>query len=78
MSALDPIKPARPPCIGLYSIGHAHYWEQFDGLLDRLVGYGRHIEGRLGQWGQVHNVGMIDDQAKRLARPRSSARRAST
>ena len=60
----DPIKPVKRPRIGLYSIGHAHYWEQFEGLLERLLGYGRFIESRLGQWGEVHYAGMVDGEAK--------------
>lgn len=60
----EPIKPAAPARIGLYSIGHAHYWNQFEGLLDRLLGYGRFIEGRLSAWGEVHNFGMVDEEAK--------------
>jgi L-arabinose isomerase len=54
------VKPARRPRIGLYSIGHPHYWEQFPGLLDRLLGYGRFIERRLSAWGEVCNAGMVD------------------
>ena len=50
--------------IGLYSIGHAHYWEQFDGLLDRLCGYGKFIETRLSAWGDVFNFGMVDEEGK--------------
>jgi len=56
---LEPIKPPRKARVGLYSIGHPHYWNQFEGLLDRLVGYGKHIENRLGPWSEVHNAGMI-------------------
>ena len=32
MRIFDPIKAAKRPRIGLYAVGHAHYWEQFDGL----------------------------------------------
>ena len=64
MKTWDPIKPTKRARIGLYSIGHAHYWEQFAGLLDRLCGYGRFLERQLGQWGEVHYAGMIDDEAK--------------
>ncbi|MBN1910362.1 MAG: L-fucose/L-arabinose isomerase family protein [Pirellulales bacterium] len=64
MSIFVPNKPAKRPRIGLYSIGHAHYWNQFDGLRDRLLGYGRFLESRLGQWGEVHYVGMVDDESK--------------
>lgn len=49
--------------IGLFSIGLAAYWPQFDGLRDRLAGYGRFVGRRLKQMGcDVVDVGMIDDQ----------------
>lgn len=64
MIAFPPIKPARKARIGLYSIGHPHYWNQFEGLYDRLVGYGQFIEQRLGGWADVYNAGMIDREDK--------------
>ena len=64
MSSLEPIKPAKRPRIGIYSIGHAHYWEQFDGMLDRLTGYGNFVADQVGQWGDVQYAGMVDDEAK--------------
>ncbi|MBI1387193.1 MAG: arabinose isomerase [bacterium] len=64
MRIFPPIKAPRKPRIGLYSIGHTHYWNQFDGLLNRLTGYGEFIEKRLSQWGEVHNAGMIDEEEK--------------
>ncbi len=63
-AALAPIKPPRRARIGLYSIGHAHYWVQFPGLLDRLTGYGKFIEKRLSAIGDVCNFGMVDDESK--------------
>lgn len=60
MIALDPIKPAKKPRIGLYSIGLRAYWEQFPGLRERLIGYGRFIERRLGAWAEVFNSGLVD------------------
>ena len=59
----EPVKPAQRPRIGLYAVGHPHYWEQFPGLLDRLLGYGQFIEQRLAAWADVCNVGMIDDES---------------
>jgi len=50
MTLFDPIKPAKRPRIGLNAIGLAQYWNQFDGLLDRLGGYTQFIARRLGQW----------------------------
>ena len=60
----EAIKPSKRPHIGLYSIGHEHYWNQFEGLLDRLTGYGRFIEQRLSSFADVHNAGMIDTEQK--------------
>ena len=64
MRIFDRVKPGRRPRIGLYSVGHPHYWEQFEGLLDRLLGYNRFIAQQMAEWGDVCNVGMIDGEAK--------------
>lgn len=63
MSVFDRIKPNKRPRIGLYSVGHAHYWDQFDGLLERLLGYNRHVARRMSAWGEVCNAGMIDGES---------------
>jgi L-arabinose isomerase len=63
MESIERIKPAARPRVGLYSIGHEHYWNQFDGLLDRLLGYNRFIESRISSLGDVCNVGMIDGES---------------
>lgn len=63
MRIFEPIKPARRPRIGLYSIGHPHYWEQFPGLLERLLDYGRFIERGMTPLADVCNVGMVDQEA---------------
>lgn len=62
MPLLTPIKPARKPRIGLYSVGLRAYWEQFPGLRERLIAYGRSIEQRLAAWGDVHNYGLVDTE----------------
>jgi len=59
---LAAIKPARPARIGLYSAGLHAYWDQFPGLRDRLIAYGRFIEQRLSAWGEVHNIGLVDTE----------------
>ena len=64
MNVFEPIKPAKRPRIGLYSIGHPHYWVQFPGLLDRLCGYNRFLEERIGRCCEVHDAGMIDEEEK--------------
>jgi L-arabinose isomerase len=53
------IKKAR---IGLYSAGLKTYWSQFEGLHDRLAGYGKFIEDKLSDFGEVFNFGMVDDE----------------
>jgi len=54
----------QPGCkVGLFSIGLAAYWPQFEGLRERLAGYGAFVGQRLGQLGAaVVDVGMVDDQ----------------
>ncbi len=54
--------------VGLFSVGLAAYWPQFDGLEERLLGYNQQIEGRLGSEDvSVVNLGMIDTPEKALA-----------
>ena len=62
MSLLSPIKPAKKPRIGLYSVGLRAYWDQFPGLRERLIAYGRFIEQRLSAWGDVANFGLVDTE----------------
>ncbi|MGI6239637.1 MAG: arabinose isomerase, partial [Christensenellales bacterium] len=47
--------------IGLYSAGLSAYWDQFEGLKERLIGYNRFIEGKLSAFGEVKNFGLVDD-----------------
>ena len=42
---------------GLLAVGLDTYWDQFDGLLDRLIGYNNIIKNRMEEGG---NVGVID------------------
>ena len=54
----------RPPArgrIGLFSIGLAAYWPQFPGLKERLEGYGRQVEARIGAWADAVPAGLVDD-----------------
>jgi L-arabinose isomerase len=54
--------------IGLFSIGLAAYWPQFEGLEERLRGYCEFVGGRLSELGaEVVDAGMVDDQPKALA-----------
>ena len=54
------IKPRLKPVIGLYTTGHPMYWDQFAGLKDRLLGYGRFIEETLKTQCDVKYFGMVD------------------
>lgn len=50
------------PRIGLYSAGLKAYWTQFEGLKERLIGYGQFIEEKLSQYAEVCNFGLVDDE----------------
>jgi L-arabinose isomerase len=47
--------------IGVFGIGLAAYWPQFEGLKERLEGYQRHVEEQLTRLGgQVISAGLVD------------------
>ena len=51
--------------VGLFAIGLNTYWGQFEGLLQRLNEYVRHVAVRLGRPGvEVVNLGLIDSAEK--------------
>ena len=63
--------------IGIFGIGLAAYWPQFDGLRERLEGYQRGIEERLrGVGAEIVSAGLVDtpqdarDAGELLARER--------
>jgi L-arabinose isomerase len=58
-----------PPRVGVFGIGLAAYWPQFDGLRERLEGYQRRIEAGLEEMGaEVVSAGLVDSaQAARQA-----------
>ena len=62
MNSTARIKPAPRARIGLYSVGLKAYWNQFEGLKERLAGYGAFIESKLSEYGEVHNFGLVDDE----------------
>ncbi|MEQ4484512.1 L-fucose/L-arabinose isomerase family protein [Cohnella silvisoli] len=64
MTYLSPIKPVKRPRIGLYSVGLRAYWDQFPGLRERLIDYGRFIEKKLSGWGDVFNYGLVDTEGE--------------
>ncbi|MBZ0297911.1 MAG: L-fucose/L-arabinose isomerase family protein [Anaerolineae bacterium] len=48
--------------VGVFGIGLAAYWPQFEGLKERLEGYQRGIEERLRDMGaEVVSAGLVDD-----------------
>jgi L-arabinose isomerase len=55
--------------VGVFGIGLAAYWPQFDGLRERLEGYQRGVEARLEAMGaEVVSAGLVDTaQAARRA-----------
>src|SRR6476660_5282188 len=47
--------------IGVFGIGLAAYWPQFEGLRERLEGYQRGVEARLETMGaEVVSAGLVD------------------
>src|SRR5829696_2862054 len=53
--------------VGVFGIGLEAYWEQFDGLRERLEGYQRGVEGRIGRWATVVSCGLVDTAQKAYA-----------
>lgn len=54
--------------IGLYSIGLQKYWEQFEGLRERLVGYNRFISEKMSEFDcEVFNFGLVDCEERARA-----------
>ncbi len=50
-----------PARVGVFGIGLAAYWPQFEGLRERLEGYQRHVEDRLRSSGcDVVSAGLVD------------------
>lgn len=54
-------KEAKKPRIGVYSMGLKHYWKQFPGLQERLIGYGKFIADKVEAMGaEVFFYGLVD------------------
>src|ERR687894_429953 len=55
--------------VGVFGIGLAAYWPQFDGLRERVEGYQHRVEERVGELGgDVVSAGLVDsEQAAREA-----------
>ncbi|WP_434654733.1 L-arabinose isomerase family protein [Thermoanaerobacterium thermosaccharolyticum] len=56
------IKPIKRAKIGLYTVGLKAYWKQFEGLKERITEYGKFVESRLCDLGEVYNFGLVDDE----------------
>jgi L-arabinose isomerase len=77
MTATDTTRPpaaasSRPGSrarVGVFGIGLATYWPQFEGLKERIEGYQRRVEERIGELGgDVVSAGLVDtEQAARAA-----------
>lgn len=53
--------------VGLFEVGLNTYWNQFEGLLDRLVEYRKDISGKIGRMDvRVVDAGMVDNPEKAL------------
>ena len=62
MQRVETIKPVKKARIGLYSVGLKSYWSQFEGLRERIIGYGKFIETQLSEIAEVYNFGLVDDE----------------
>lgn len=61
---MEKMKPTKRPRIGIYTMGLKHYWGQFPGLKERLIGYGAFIEERVSSFAdaEVFNFGLVDSE----------------
>jgi L-arabinose isomerase len=51
--------------IGIFGIGLDTYWDQFDGLLDRLNGYQKQLADKMEEFGaEVIDAGLVDSPEK--------------
>lgn len=64
MAAIERLRALPRARIGLYTAGLDTYWPQFEGLRERLLGYGAFIEEKLSQHGDVFNFGLVDNATK--------------
>ena len=61
-------RPAPRARVGVFGIGLEAYWPQFDGLLERIEGYQRRVEQRVGDLGaEVVSAGLVDTAPKARA-----------
>ena len=62
-------RPALPARVGVFGIGLATYWPQFEGLKARIEGYQARVEERVREFGgEVVSAGLVDtEQGARAA-----------
>ncbi len=67
--AADGSRPGHKARVGVFGIGLATYWPQFDGLKERIEGYQRRVEERVRELGgEVVSAGLVDtEQGARAA-----------
>jgi L-arabinose isomerase len=70
-------RPGQRARVGVFGIGLATYWPQFEGLRERVEGYQRRVEERVRELGaEVVSAGLVDTaQAARAAGDRFAAER---
>ncbi|WP_413375345.1 hypothetical protein [Alkalihalobacillus sp. 1P02AB] len=64
MNLLQPIKKRKKARVGIYSAGLSVYWEQFEGLRERLHGYGQFIEKKLEDHAEIFYYGIVDSESE--------------
>lgn len=58
---MEKIKAVKKARIGIYTMGLKAYWNQFAGLHDRLIEYGKFIEKKVSEMDvEVYNYGLVD------------------
>jgi L-arabinose isomerase len=61
-------RPAPRARVGVFGIGLEAYWPQFEGLRERIEGYQRRVEQRVGELGaEVIGAGLVDTAQKARA-----------
>jgi L-arabinose isomerase len=71
------MREGTPPRVGIFGIGLAAYWPQFEGLRQRLEGYQQGVEARLEALGaDVVSAGLVDtaQSARRAGETLAAAR----
>ena len=58
---MEKLKAVRKARIGIYTMGLKAYWNQFQGLHDRMLEYGRFIEKKVKEMdAEVYFYGLVD------------------